>query len=416
MEQILQICHPLGLLAMKCVFLFCCCLLVTTLVHAQSTPLEAYWDDGLRLRSRDSAFRFSLGGRVHYDIAFSNQSAALGALFKDAASKVEVRRARLSFEGQLNNVFAYEFEFTFREQLEYADMSFSFLRVPLVDRLTVGYFREPFGMEENTSSNAIVFMERSLTSSFAPGRNTGLMVQKGFLQNKLKGYAGVYRLTDDLGADLAGKGNHSFSTRWAYAPLAPNDNNHTLHLGLAFNRFTPDDSTHRVESENEVNTSPTYLTTGDIKGVRTVNQIGTEAGFARGPLCLQAEWIGSFATRFAGAAPNNSNHLYQSYYVTASYFFKGARQYSTNGNRFSTIKLERNRETGRYAGAWEAALRFSHLDLRDAEKDINRGSNITAGLNWYFNSNTRLMVNYVQSFFNGGLRANTFQMRMQATF
>ncbi|MBB1284402.1 hypothetical protein HRH25_08465 [Flavisolibacter sp. BT320] len=141
-------------------------------------PLEAYWDDGLKFQSRDSSFKLSAGGRVHYDFAFSRQSRVLDTAFKNAGSKVEVRRARLSFEGTINNAYAYEFEFTFREQLEYADMYFAFLRLPFVERLTVGYFREPFGLEELTSSNSIILMERSLTSVFGPSRNTGLMVQK----------------------------------------------------------------------------------------------------------------------------------------------------------------------------------------------------------------------------------------------
>lgn len=69
---------------MKILLLFFCGLLQTGLVLAQSSPLEVYWDDGLRFRSRDSVFRFSAGGRVHYDIAFSRQSPGLDALYKNA--------------------------------------------------------------------------------------------------------------------------------------------------------------------------------------------------------------------------------------------------------------------------------------------------------------------------------------------
>ncbi len=383
---------------------------------AQSSPLEAYWDDGLKFQSRDSAFKLSAGGRVHYDIAFSRQSRGLDTAFKNAGSKVEVRRARLSFEGTINNAFTYEFEFTFREQLEYADMYFAFLRLPVVERLTVGYFREPFSLEELTSSNSIVFMERSLGSAFGPSRNTGLMVQKQFLQKKLRGYAGFFRRTDDLGADREGRGNHSFSTRWVYNPPTGTKEN-LVHLGLSFNRFTPDDSTQKIETVNEVNTNPEYLSTGDLKGIRTVNQFGGELGYLKGPLCLQAEWIESYAAHYNGIAASRSVYRFNSYYVSASMFLKGGRrEYSSNGNRFSSIKVDRDPETGRVKGAWEAGLRLSHMDLREAGQFVNKATNLTAGLNWYINSTSRIMGNYVHTFFNQGLRSNTLQFRMQVSF
>jgi phosphate-selective porin OprO/OprP len=401
---------------MRYVYLFLLGWIITVAASAQSSPLEAYWDDGLKFQSRDSSFKLSAGGRVHYDIAFSRQSRGLDTAFKNAGSKVEVRRARLSFEGTINNAYAYEFEFTFREQLEYADMYFAFLRLPFLERLTVGYFREPFGLEEMTSSNSIVFMERSLTSVFGPSRNTGLMVQKQFLDKKLRGYAGLFRRTDDLGADLEGKGNHSFTTRWVYNPPTGTDDQ-VVHLGLSFNRYTPDDSTQKVETVNEVNTNPEYLTTSDINGVRTVNQFGGELGYANGPLCLQGEWIESYAALYPDAAPQKSVYRFNGFHVIASMFLKGGRRtYSSNGNRFASIKIDRDPETGKLKGAWEAALRLSHIDLSEAGQFVNKATNLTAGLNWYVNSTSRVMANYVHSFFNGGLRTNTLQFRMQVSF
>lgn len=392
-------------------------LLLTGQLSAQSTGLNAYWDDGLKFQSKDSLFRFSVGGRVHYDIAFSGQSKGLDSLYKTNGNRVEVRRARLSFEGMINKAFAYEFEFTFGERLEYADMYFAFLRVPKLERLTVGHFREPFGLEEMTSSNVIVMMERSLTSAFGPSRNTGVMVQRQFLKEKLRGYAGVFRITDDLGGDLTGKGNHSFSTRWVYTPINEEAINKTIHLGLAFNRFTPDDSTHKIETTNEVNTNPEYITTGDVNLVRTVNQWGSEAAFAKGPLVVQAEWIQSYATFYKQANQSQRMNRYKSYYIIASYFLKGdERRYSNNGNRFSSIKVRRDTSKPRLPSAMEAAIRFSHIDVSDATQPIRQLSNLTAGLNWYFNSNSRLMINYVYTFLNSGMRANTFQLRMQASF
>ncbi|KAA5541689.1 OprO/OprP family phosphate-selective porin [Adhaeribacter rhizoryzae] len=385
--------------------------------YAQSN-LQAYWDDGLNFQSQDSLFRFSVGGRVHYDVAFTGQSAGLDSLFGTPSAKVQVRRARLSFEGSLNKAFTYEFEFTFGETIEFADMYFAFLEVPFLEQLTIGHFREPFGLEEMTSSNAIVFMERSLTSAFGPSRNTGIMVQKQFFNKKLRGYAGMFRITDDLGNDLKGKGNHSFSSRWAYTPLVAS-NNRLLHLGLSYNNFTPINSIYSIEPNNEVNTEPEYMATHEIAGVRKINQLVGEIGYTKGPLTIQSEWVSSRVNLPQSAAAGNgeNSQLHKSFYLMTSYFLKGGyRSYSSRGNRFSAIKLTQKHRTGSLSGAWETGLRFSYLDLSEARQPIHTLSNVTAGLNWYYNSNTRVMFNYVYSLFNNGLKANTLQLRMQASF
>ena len=40
----------------------------------------------------------------------------------------------------------------------------------------VGHFKEPMGFEELTSSKYLTFMERSLTDSDQPSRNSGVMI------------------------------------------------------------------------------------------------------------------------------------------------------------------------------------------------------------------------------------------------
>lgn len=183
----------------------------------------------------------------------------------------------------------------------------------------MGYFRKPFGLEELTSSNSIVVMERSLTSVFGTSRNTGRMVQKQFLDKKLRRHAGWFHRTDNLGAGLEGKGNHSYATRWVYNPPAGSEDR-TVHLGLSFNRYTADDSTLKIATVNEVHTHPEYLSTGDVKGVRTVNQLGGELGYANGPLCLQGGWIELFALLYPDAPAQRSEYRFHGFYLIASLF------------------------------------------------------------------------------------------------
>ena len=48
-------------------------------------------------------------------------------------------------------------------------------------------------------------------------------------------------------------------------------------------------------------------------------------------------------------------------------------------------------------GAWEIALRVDSLDLTDGNVAGGEQMTYTVGANWYQNSNTRIMFNYVFS-------------------
>ncbi|WP_168194006.1 OprO/OprP family phosphate-selective porin [Pontibacter sp. SGAir0037] len=383
---------------------------------AQSTDLEAKWDEGLKFESRDGNFNIRVGGRVHYDMAFLRQASALDTVEGGAGSSVEVRRARLAFSGAINNRFEYEFEFTFGETVSYADLYVAFLRVPVVDRVTIGHFREPFGMEEQINSNYIVFMERSLTSALGISRNTGIMLQKKLLRDKLHIYTGIYRITDELAEDLEGDGNHSLSTRFAYNPLYDSTANRALHIGLALNTRTPNDNEYEIKSYNETNTGARYIRTGMLEHVKNVRQIGGELGYSEGNLCLQGEYVHAFArlSEIEDELTEQYNREFNAYYLMASYFLKrGSRKYNVNSNEFSSVSLD---EHERLKGAWELGLRYSRINLLHTDRQFSSLADVTLGLNWYFNASTRMMMNYVYSRINGNYTANSLQFRVQVSF
>lgn len=378
------------------------------------TELKPVWDNGLKFRSNDRATSVFIGGRVHYDVAFINHSKELDSIAGPAKDKLEVRRARLSFEGTIRNTLQYEAEFTFGEQVRFADLYLAFLKVPFLEQLTVGHFREPFGMEENTSSNSIVFMERSLTSAFAPGRNAGIMAQKTFLNKRLRLYAGVFRITNSVGSDLEGEGRHSYSARAAFRPLWDSTQNQTLHLGLSSNLYNPLKSTYQLNVENETHTGGTYIKSGEINGVKNVKNIGSEAGFTHSRFAFQTEYMHSFVNIKDTSSTELLDRVrdFNSFYAIASLFLgNGQRQYNQRGNRFSTVVVGNGSK-----GVWEVALRFSRIFLKESVEDIRKMSDVSAGVNWYYSENTRLMFNYVFSQIENRYQANAFQMRLQVTF
>jgi phosphate-selective porin OprO/OprP len=46
-------------------------------------------------------------------------------------------------------------------------------------------------------------------------------------------------------------------------------------------------------------------------------------------------------------------------------------------------------------GAWQVAARYSYADFNDEDVLGGIGQSVTLGLNWYWNANTRLQLNYI---------------------
>jgi|GEM_PF-1865992 len=377
-------------------------------------PLTAVWDNGLKFRSQDGATSINIGGRLNYDVAFIKHSRELDSIAGPAQDKLEVRRARISFEGTIKSALKYEFEFTFGERIRFADLYVAFLKIPGIEQLTIGHFREPFGMEENTSSNSIVFMERSLTSAFSPGRNAGLMAQRTFLNNRMRAYAGVFRITNSLGSDLEAENKHSYSSRVAYLPLSDSAKNQALHFGLSANIYSPPKSNYQLNVENETHTGGTYIKSGEIQNVSNIRNFGSEFGYSVNRLTVQSEYMHSFVRIKDLSSTDLTDKVrdFNSFYAMASYFLGGGkRRYQQRGNRFSSISVADGSKN-----AWELGVRYSHIFLKESVEEIKKMSDYTIGVNWYYSENMRFMFNYVHSRIQNRYSANAFQTRLQLSF
>lgn len=92
---------------------------------------------------------------------------------------------------------------------------------------------------------------------------------------------------------------------------------------------------------------------------------------------------------------------FDGYYVFASYFLTGEhRAYRPADGFFDMVKPKSNFAVlgdKKGWGAWEVALRFSNLDLSDGYARGGEEDNVTLGLNWYLNPNTKVMFNYIHA-------------------
>jgi phosphate-selective porin len=58
--------------------------------------------------------------------------------------------------------------------------------------------KEPFSLEAQTSSNFILFMERSLPYAFYAGRNMNIRIDNSALNNCLTWHAGIFEEADNF--------------------------------------------------------------------------------------------------------------------------------------------------------------------------------------------------------------------------
>lgn len=395
-------------------------------VEVKPDTFRVFWKEGLNLETADSAFKMKIGGRIHFDSAFTSGDDELvedvGAL-KDG---VEFRRARIALSGSIYDKVEFKTQYDFAGgsfkytddkdkvssftggQAKWKDVYLGVTKLPVVGNIRLGQFHEPFGLEEMTSSNYNPFMERALTTAFVPSRNSGLMFHNSELGDRMTWAVGVFKDSDDVG-DRISDGEYNFTARVTGTPWYEDKGRKLLHLGAAYSHRNPNDDKVRFRERPEVHISPRYVDTADIKDLDDMNLFGAEAALVAGPFSLQGEYMSANVNTVDGTDP-----MFSGFYAMASYFLTGENR-AYKGGLFSRVKPKKNFGAGG-PGAWEVAARYSHLDLTDEEVEGGELDDVTVGLNWYLNPNTRFMFNYVHADLDGVGESDTFQMRAQVDF
>ncbi len=372
---------------------------------------------GLEVSTKDGAFSFSLGGRVMLDAAYYDEDKT------KLGDGTEVRRARLEAEGRLFHDWTYELGVDFAGGSSDVKNAYIGYEGWWPASFKMGQFKEPFSLEEMTSSKYITFMEPALPNAFAPGRNIGIGAHRYW--ETLTAAGGLFGEAFDSDPDDEGDEGWGAAGRLTYAPL--HLETRAVHLGAAAEYRKPDDSDEirfRTLPESHV-TDVRYANTDitiDKDKVKILEVDNTvkyvlEAAGVWGPFSVQGEYIHTDVNRNSGF----EDVSFDGWYTFASWFLTGeSRRYRARNGAFGRIKPQH-----RY-GAWELAARYSTIDLSDGPVTGGEEKNITLGLNWYINSQLRAMANYIiidndddandAGDADGGDDPKVFQLRLQADF
>ncbi len=381
------------------------------------------WDNGFKVESYDKNFKLKFGGRIMLDHAYFFQDEGLDNAFGELESNdgTEFRRARLFVSGVLYRNVEFKLQVDFaggKSRLK--DAYIGVKNIPVIGRIRVGHIKEPLRFDALTSSKYITFTERAIPADLANERNNGILLMNDFFDDKLSIQTGIFRNADEYGNDKIADKDIAVTSRISTLAINNPEKEQLLHFGFSYSYRKPDKEIYRISVRPKSHLTKKYISTGQIPDVSTVNIINFETAYSKGPLTLQGEYLGSSVKQDSRDHSNTYN--FNNYYGQVSYFITGEhRPFKNSYATFSRVKPKNILMNGdKGAGAWEVALRYTHTSLNS--KDIQGGeqSDITLGTNWYLNSATRVMFNYVWTDISkpetGSGKLNIFEVRFQIDF
>ena len=410
---------------------------------------------GIKIKTDDGRFEANLGGRIHFDgnLVHEDQSAFNSATPKPTAqSGFFFRRIYITLTGKLYG-WTYKIEPDFAPNNGTGATSIAFQDVYLATVLGPGELqigqRKPFrAMEDLTSSNDVLMMERPFASSsggtFKGGSDREF--QDGlFYHGNGDMYTWGTSFTTLRRDNTPGTEGWSSSLRGTLAPL--NAEASIVHIGANFSYEHPANNQGAASSVTCTTATPPVCTTSTPAGANTAQGIGA-GGFAYagrrgptinlgsttkhvgswgleyanafGPWFLQAEYISQLELGDgSGSAP--TNQTIQSWYVQTSFFLTGeTKPYKKADGVFTNPKPKNS------FGAFELTTRYEMAKNKDNPKVCNAAatkceiSALTVGANYYVNPKVRFMLNYVIGKLDEGARGKdsprTLAARAQLSF
>ncbi|WP_161635353.1 OprO/OprP family phosphate-selective porin [Aquimarina macrocephali] len=341
-----------------------------------------------RIESQDGKFSFQPFGRVHLDATHFNDDKF------DHSSNANFRRARLGFKGKLGDDFNYKSEMGFGgEKANFKDIFLSYTGFENID-IKVGHQKPSFGMEQNTSSNYIMMIERSSpTNAFTRDHEIGLNVLAG--GDSWSFGVGVFN-EDGGNTGTDDDEDITYDLRGSVNLLALGDSENVLHLGAGYSHREPTGSV-RFRARPGAGDGSHLVDTGNITFVKNVSVYSAELAVIYGPFSLQSEYFNANVSRNEG----NKSANFEGYYGQIGYLLTGERRpYKGITGNFGRVKPHSSfsPHNGDW-GAWEILTRYDSTDLNDALSGIMGGKmeTLSFGVNWYLTNHVRFMANVVNA-------------------
>lgn len=365
----------------------------------------ATWQEGFWLRYVDES-EPDPEKRVLHSLRLSTRVQSDFRLFAEddhpGDSTFLIRRARLAFTGTFYHHidFSAEVDFAANEaDLKDAWVQLSYFKPAM---LRAGNLRVPMSREALTSSRYINFIERPMIIGLlAIDREIGAQVHGDL------GFAN-YQIALTNGNPVNSRDNNDDKDGWVRLALTPFKPGKGLlgdvEVAASYNYGHTNGFRQRLRTYGEtvlfdVNPGATGNPFSDQTGTR--QRAGAEVTLPIGPFKAQGEFL---YQRVEGnqVGPDDLALDYHGWYVDLLYMLTG----ESMGTAKRVIP-KKNFDPGEGGlGAWGLGVRFEQVQAEEALRGAFGGGRtdevnaLTAGLNWYLNPNTRVMLNYYRAWFD----------------
>jgi len=377
-------------------------------------PLEATFDDGLWLRTREKdLFSMRIGTLLQADYRYFNYDSD-----EDPdKNKFDIRRARLILEGHLLDRFSYKFQYEFQGAGSRRLMD-AYLDTRILPYLSVrvGQFKTPFGFEQYSRDRNIPFAERSMGFLLTPLRDVGFMAHGSFWDRRVNYGLGLFNgdgVDDSVGGDEDSPG---IVGRFVLTPFKDLGNSFWdgLQFGGSFSYAKVDRNNVNIEAKTTGLT--TFFDVGSaakfniIREAKSQTRYGVELAWNYGPLLVWGEYI-NLKLSDVRTSSDQFNISVTDYYGALLWMVTGGSPCIKDG-KIQSIRPRRNLWQGGW-GALGLAFRYDSFDAGDnaykdliSKKDhysVREATAYTIALNWYLNPYVKVLIDATRTKFDSPL-------------
>lgn len=333
-------------------------------------------------------------GFLQLDTGWFGQDEANKQAIGNIDASTGLRRVRLRVDGNVKEDTRYviDFDFAAAGHPSFRNVMLQLKKLPTIQNLDFGYFKQPFGMDGLTSGRELLFLERQLPFALSPFRQVGIG-SYGLNDSETIGWStSTFRYpTDSYGVFQEGSGGYALAGRIYFIPVLDQQREVVMHFGMDYSFINPGDDTVRYsiqpgfftrdpgtgDSEDPGNV-PVFLDTGNIP-TENFNLYNLEMALGYGPFHMESELRWSLVNQIGGP-----DLTFPGFYVQMGYILTGeSRPYDPHHGTFRRVTPLRPFSLGTGGGACEVVFGYSLLNLNDQNIEGGKGQLFTTGINWY---------------------------------
>ena len=385
-----------------------------------SDKSKAYFKKGkgLSIKSTDGKYSFQIKGRAMYDMGLITSN-RFGALQGQDSFGSEFRRLRFSIKANVGDGWGIAFQPDFAETVadnvggsssgpKGVDVKDAIISKKLkgVGKISVGNQKAAAGMWENTSSNSLLFMERPMhNEAMNWGHRTGIGYDTAGAFGKkfpihLKttffvGAEGAFRQEMEDAASTS----EEWGSTTAVHYITNLGKKHQAMFGFHYAYMDKAESnTHSLGVRaNGLHMSGEKFLDGTISNIDSYTFYGPQAAYSMGPLYVAAEYQRASGNRIDGYTTYD-DYEGEGWSVFGHYFITGNANVKLNNKKGNIGGVKCKAAFGCTA----VKVMYERVDMKDSELSEGDGYAIHAGVNHYFNSNVRLMVEFTRGIYFDG--------------